>query len=76
MTDDAGKRLDQFLTGQLGNTSRARVQQLIDEQKVLVNESAGKASLRLRGGERITVLGAVTLAPLRAMAELIPLDIV
>jgi 23S rRNA pseudouridine1911/1915/1917 synthase len=76
MTDDAGKRLDQFLTGQLGNTSRARVQQLIDEQKVLVNESAGKASLRLRGGERITVLGAVTLPPLRAMAEEIPLDIV
>jgi 23S rRNA pseudouridine1911/1915/1917 synthase len=74
--DDAGKRLDQFLTAQLGDISRARVQQLIDEQKVLVNESAAKASLRLRGGERIAVLGAVTLAPLRAMAEEIPLDIV
>jgi 23S rRNA pseudouridine1911/1915/1917 synthase len=73
---DAGKRLDQFLTAQLADISRARVQQLIDEQKVLVNDSVGKASLRLRGGKRITVLGAVQLAPLRAMAEEIPLDIV
>lgn len=73
---DAGKRLDQFLTAQLGDISRARVQQLIDERKVLVNDSIGKASLSLRGGERITVLGAVQLAPLRAMAEDLPLDIV
>jgi 23S rRNA pseudouridine1911/1915/1917 synthase len=74
--EDADKRLDQFLTAALGDTSRARVQQLIEEQKVLVNEAAGKVSLRLRGGERITVLGAVQPAPLRAMPEEIPLDIV
>jgi 23S rRNA pseudouridine1911/1915/1917 synthase len=74
--EDAGKRLDQFLAAQLADTSRARVQQLIEEQKVLVNEAAGKASLRLHAGERITVLGAIHLAPLRAMAEEIPLDIV
>jgi 23S rRNA pseudouridine1911/1915/1917 synthase len=73
---DAGKRLDQFLTAELADTSRARVQQLIEEQKVLVNEAAGKASLRLRGGERITVLGAAQPRPLRAIAEEIPLDIV
>jgi 23S rRNA pseudouridine1911/1915/1917 synthase len=74
--EDAGKRLDQFLATQIVDTSRARVQQLIDDQKVLVNEAAGKASFRLRGGERITVLGAAQLPPLRAMAEDIPLDIV
>ena len=74
--DDAGKRLDQFLTAQLGDISRARVQQLIDEQKVLVNESPSRASQRLHAGEQISVLGAVTLPPLRAMAEQIPLDIV
>jgi 23S rRNA pseudouridine1911/1915/1917 synthase len=73
---DAGKRLDQFLVSQIVDTSRARVQQLIDDQKVLVNEAAGKASFRLRGGERISVLGAAQLPPLRAMAEDIPLDIV
>lgn len=75
-TEDAGKRLDQFLVSQIVDTSRARVQQLIDEKKVLVNEEAAKASLRLRGGERIAILGDVKSPPLRAMAEEIPLDIV
>jgi 23S rRNA pseudouridine1911/1915/1917 synthase len=74
--EDAGTRLDQFLAGRLVETSRARVQQLISEEKVLVNEAAAKASLRLRGGESVQVLGSPTLSPLRAIAEDIPLDIV
>ncbi|MGA9042002.1 MAG: RluA family pseudouridine synthase [Terriglobales bacterium] len=73
---DAGKRLDQFLTAQIPDTSRARVQQLISEGKVLVDETIAKASFRLRGNERISILGAVQLPPMRAMAEEIPLDIV
>src|SRR6202142_1577744 len=73
---DAGKRLDQFLVTQLPETSRARVQQLIAQQLVLVDDSAAKASLRLRGTERIAVLGPAMQAPLRAMAENIPLEIV
>ncbi|MGH9499139.1 MAG: RluA family pseudouridine synthase [Terriglobales bacterium] len=73
---EAGKRLDQFLSGQLAGTSRARVQQLIAEEKVLVNDTAARASLRLRGGERIDVLGPATPPPLRAIAEDIPLDLV
>ncbi|MGA8150297.1 MAG: RluA family pseudouridine synthase [Terriglobales bacterium] len=72
----AGQRLDHFLATHLPDTSRARVQQLIDEEKVLVNDAAAKPSRRLRGEEHITVLGAVQLPPLRAMAEQIPLDIV
>ncbi len=74
--EDAGKRLDQFLVSQIANTSRARVQQLIDQEKVLVNDDAAKASLRLRGGERIAILGDIKPVPLRALAEDIPLDIV
>ena len=74
--EDAGKRLDQFLVAHLPETSRARVQQLIAQQLVLVNDSAARASLRLRGGERIAVLGSAAQPPLRAMAEDIPLDIV
>ncbi len=74
--DDAGKRLDQFLAAHLHETSRARVQQLISQNLVLVDDSQAKASLRLRGGERIAVLAAAQSAPLRAMAEDIPLDIV
>jgi 23S rRNA pseudouridine1911/1915/1917 synthase len=73
--EDAGKRLDQFLAIHL-DVSRARVQQLIAEEKVLVNEVAAKASLKLRGGERITVVGEADRPALRAIAEEIPLDIV
>lgn len=73
---DAGKRLDQFLTSHLIETSRARVQQLIAEQKVLVNQAAAKSSLKLRGDEQISILGPVQVPPLRAMAEDIPLVIV
>ncbi len=74
--EDSGKRLDQFLVAQLPDTSRSRVQQLISEEKALVNGSVAKPSLRLRGGEQITITGTVVLAPLRAVAEEIPLEIV
>jgi 23S rRNA pseudouridine1911/1915/1917 synthase len=73
---DAGKRLDQVLAARLDKVSRARVQQLISEEKVLVNEAPAKASLKLRGGETITVLGEAQRTPLKAIAEKIPLDIV
>jgi 23S rRNA pseudouridine1911/1915/1917 synthase len=74
--ESAGKRLDQFLATELSETSRVRIQQLIQEQKVLVNDAAAKPSLRLRGGERITVAGPFQPPPLRAIPEEIPLDIV
>ncbi len=75
-TDAAGQRLDQFLTTQLPDVSRARVQQLLREEKALINGAAAKLSLRLKGGEQITILGDPQLAPLRAIAEDIPLEIV
>ena len=51
------------------------MQQLISEQKVLVNQTPSRASLKLQGGEQITVLGPAARPPLRAIAEEIPLDI-
>src|SRR6202521_1383465 len=74
--EDAGKRLDQFLAARLEAVSRVRVQELISEEKVLVKDAAAKASLKLHGGERISVLGEAQRPPLRAMAEDISLDIV
>ncbi|MGA9508715.1 MAG: RluA family pseudouridine synthase [Candidatus Sulfotelmatobacter sp.] len=74
--EDAGRRLDQFLTTQLDGVSRARVQELIAEGKVLVNDAAAKASLKLRGGEYLTVLRDAQRAPLKALPEDIPLDII
>ena len=74
--DSNGKRLDQFLAANIQETSRARVQQLISEEKVLVNDAPAKASLRLRGNERIAILGPAQLPPLHAIPEEIPLNVV
>ncbi len=74
--ESAGRRLDVFLTGQLSAVSRARVQELIAQGKVLVDGKQAKASLRLRGGEEVTVLGPAERPPLNAVAEDLPLDVV
>lgn len=74
--EHAGKRLDQFLVVLMPEISRARVQELIAEQKALVNGAPAKASLRLRGNEQITIVGSTQRPPLRAIAEDIPLDVV
>lgn len=74
--DDAGARLDQWLTARFPDVSRVRVQQLIAQSKVTVNGEITKSSLRLRGGETVAVTGSVELPPLKAFAEDIPLDVV
>jgi len=72
----AGQRLDQFLVAQIPDISRSRVQQLLREEQALVNGSPAKVSLKLRGGEEITILSTPQPPPLRAIAEHIPLDII
>jgi 23S rRNA pseudouridine1911/1915/1917 synthase len=74
--DAAGTRLDQWLVYQLPDVSRVRVQQLIEQKKILINGNVPKPSMRLRGGEEIRITGAVELPPLKAFAEDIPLDVV
>jgi len=72
----AGQRLDQFLTAQLDGVSRSRVQLLMEQGDVLVNGEREKASMKLRGGEQISITGEPHPAPLKATAEDIPLDVV
>ncbi|HEY3927835.1 MAG TPA: RluA family pseudouridine synthase [Candidatus Koribacter sp.] len=74
--DDAALRLDHYLVAHLPDVSRARVQALIDDEKILVNGKASKPSYKLRGDETIEVLGDYQPPPLRAIAEDIPLDVV
>ncbi len=74
--DARGQRIDRFLTAQIPDVSRARVQLLLRGEKILVDGSAAKLSLKLRGGEQITILDDVQPPSLRAVAEDIPLDIV
>ena len=74
--EDAGKRLDQFLVSHLPDVSRARVQQLIEQELVVINDGRAKASFRLRGDETVKILGPAQREPMRAIAEDIPLEIV
>jgi 23S rRNA pseudouridine1911/1915/1917 synthase len=71
-----GQRLDHFLTAKLADVSRSRVQMLIDQGGVRLNDAAAKSSTKLRGGERIEVVGEPHPAPLKAEPEAIPLDVV
>jgi 23S rRNA pseudouridine1911/1915/1917 synthase len=71
----AGRRLDQYLVEALA-VSRARVQWLLSDGKVLLEAKPPKASLKLRGGERISVTGEAEPRPLRAVPEAITLHIV
>jgi 23S rRNA pseudouridine1911/1915/1917 synthase len=78
---NAGQRLDQFLTAHFDDVSRARMQQMIEQNCVAVTGLDGqlramKASGKLRVGETVIVTGEAAVAPLRAQAEAIPLDIV
>jgi len=72
---DAGKRLDAFLAENIEGWSRSRMQRLIDNGDVLVNEKPAKASYKLRNSDEIEVeLAEVSAASFEA--ENIPLDIV
>ena len=75
--EDAGKRLDQFLVAQLPDVSRARVQELIEQGKVTVNgATATRASVKLKNGDAVEIIGEAERPPLRALPENIPLDVV
>jgi 23S rRNA pseudouridine1911/1915/1917 synthase len=74
--DAAGQRLDQYLTGWLDGVSRSRVQLLLEQGDVLVDGAHPKASYKLRGGESIAITGEPRPAPLKAIAEEIPLQVV
>ena len=75
-SDDAGKRLDQFVVSRLEEVSRARVQQLIERKKIEVDGRAEKPSYRIQGNESVRLLAPPAPRPLNAEPEDIPLDVV
>lgn len=73
--DDAGKRLDAFLAAHTEGWSRSRLQRLITDGDVLVNEKTVKASYKLHDGDELDV--DLVEAPTAVfVSENIPLDIV
>ncbi len=72
---DTGTRLDAFLAEQIDGWSRARLQRLIQNGDVLVNEKEAKASYKLRAGDEIDV-DLTEVPDAKFEAEDIPLDIV
>jgi 23S rRNA pseudouridine1911/1915/1917 synthase len=71
---DRSKRLDQFLRERLPQYSRARLQDWIEQGRVLVDGSAVKRSHLLKGVERVHVQPG-ELTPLRATPEDLPLGV-
>jgi 23S rRNA pseudouridine1911/1915/1917 synthase len=73
--EDAAARLDAFLASQIEGWSRARIQRLIEDGDVLINDRAVKSSYKLRAGDTIEV--ELTPPPAATFtAEPIPLEII
>jgi 23S rRNA pseudouridine1911/1915/1917 synthase len=71
---DKAKRLDHFLQERLPQFSRSRLQDWIKHGRVMVGGARQKASYQLHGTELVDVQPA-ELAPLKALAEDLPIDI-
>ena len=71
----ANLRLDQYLAQALPDISRARVQLLIEAGQVRVDGHPAKPKQKLHGGESIEIEGSPQPAPLHAVAEDIPLEV-
>ena len=67
---DAGSRLDHFLAARITDLSRSRIQALMEEGHVFVNDEPKLRSCKIRGGERI-----VLTVPPAISSENLPEDI-
>ncbi len=77
-TTEPGERLDKFVASALPHLSRARVQALIEQGQVRVNQRPAKASTRLVSGDEVEVLEPVQPVPpaFSALEQQFPLEIV
>jgi len=75
IADKPGVRLDKYVCDKLSELSRARIQRLIAEGHVTVNDQVVKAGLKLNAGDRLkVVLPPAPPSPLTP--EAIPLNII
>ncbi len=74
-TEDAGKRLDAFLSEKIENWSRSRLQRLVDDGDATVNQNQAKSSYKLRAEDKIEVKLTETFIE-KFEPENIPLEII
>lgn len=68
-------RIDRFLTDKLANATRNRIQNAIDEGKVLINGQPTKANYKIKPGDLIAVMMEEPKRDFEVLPEEIPLDI-
>lgn len=73
--EDAGQRIDRFLSGEDTGLSRSALQGLVAEGHVLCNGKAPAKSLKLKAGD-IILLEIPDAKPIEAVPQEIPLDII
>ncbi|MCO7128114.1 RluA family pseudouridine synthase [Sporolactobacillus shoreicorticis] len=72
---DEGRRIDSWVSGEIANESRSRIQQLIKDGQIVVNGAGVKTSYRMKTGDQVSV-HLPEPKPLDVVPEDIPLDIV
>ena len=72
--EQAGERIDKFLSDSLPDLSRSYIQKLIKDEFVTVNQKIIKANYKLAAGDNL-ILVEPTLKEPDIVAEDIPLDI-
>lgn len=68
-------RIDRFLTDKLANATRNRIQNAIDEGKVLINGQPTKANYKIKPGDLIAVMMEEPKRDFEVLPEEIPLEI-
>ena len=74
-SEDAGKRLDVWLTAVLDGLSRSYVERLIEQGNVTVDGKTVKAGYKLKAGSQVEI-SIPEARPLEVEAEDIPLDVI
>jgi 23S rRNA pseudouridine1911/1915/1917 synthase len=75
VAEEAGLRLDRYLSTKMPDFSRVRLQCFIREGRVLVNGAPTRPSQNLRAGDEVRVTVPDAVEPAVARAQDIPLDI-
>src|SRR5689334_13059919 len=72
--EDAGRRLDLYLASRLPELSRTRIQELIDQGRVRVNERLPRRAHRIAAGDAVEI-EVLPRPALEAVPEEIPLEL-